>query len=195
MHLEINDRQPERLALRFRSKTNFIVVHGFGSDQIGYTEDEMEEFFLRDPTGVASVTLGGSWSSKKKKIEAWKNDGIPKANQRRAKVPYTFSIDSHGIVTQWLPLLAVGAHASEVNINSVSVAVLYDVFNDEAEPNEDQMSALEDLLTYLTQVFPNAKVVGHDDVRSKPKGCPGFDLKPTKSRALALKERLENGNG
>ncbi len=95
-------------------------------------------------------------------------------------IGYHFYIRRNGTTTQHRRLLEVGAHARPYN--RCSVGVCYEGGIDEKGRLRDtrtpqQKERLDNLVSILRQLFPNAKVVGHRDLPgTTPKLCPCFDV-------------------
>lgn len=147
------------------------------------------DFFTTTPAGVATVTVPGSWESKVPLIEKWRSEGIPKSNLERAFVPYQFLIDPQGVVSQMLPLQAVGAHAPGYNQSGIGVAFIGD-FRVDSPTREQLDSGVAVCVAILRQhhLTPaSVKLLGHDEVRSPPKECPGanYPLAEIRQRIIA----------
>ena len=73
-----------------------------------------------------------------------------------------------------------GAHVKGYNSVSLGVCLIGGVDSDmEAEDNftDEQFSALDNVLTALQGLFPEAEVQGHRDFPNVHKACPSFDVK------------------
>lgn len=180
---------PAVKARPIRAHTTAVVVHHLGvdvdHDSLTTVEDAIA-FFTRDPEGVATVTLGGSYTSKLPTIERWKADGLPAVYQGKGFVPYHFIIDGAGVVHRMLDLAAVGAHAGAWNDRSVGVAFLGDF--SKRPPTGAEVDAGVALLEDIRAVHAAAEILGHDETLIRdglpPKGCPGkfFPLDAIRSR-------------
>ena len=74
-----------------------------------------------------------------------------------------------GEIENGRPHYWVGAHAKGHNLSSIGVCLIgRDVFSGE------QMYTLGILVRYLMRDYPNAKVLGHNEVSNKT--CPNFDV-------------------
>ncbi len=180
--------RPQRTSLRG------IVLHRIG-DAIGAPPAEGRDvagiitFFTTTPEGVATVTVEGSWESKLPLIEKWRTEGIPEKNRARAFVPYSFLIDPRGVVSQMLPLQAVGAHAYGYNQSGIGVAFIGDFRVDAPTPQQlDCGVAVCVAILRQHHLTPaTVKLCGHDEVRSIPKQCPGlnYPLEEVRRRIIA----------
>ena len=166
--------RPQRTGLRG------IVLHRIG-DAAGAPPAEgrdvegIIDFFTTNPEGVATVTVDGSWDSKVPLMDKWRAEGIPESYRARAFVPYAFLIDPDGVISQMLPLQAVGAHAPGYNQSGIGVAFIGD-FRSDAPSAEQIDSGIAVCVAILRQhhLTPaTVKLLGHDEARSVPKLCPG----------------------
>jgi hypothetical protein len=164
--------------LHMRSRTTAIVVHHLAVDvdRDGIlTVDDAIAFFTKDPEGIATVALAGSYESKKPTIERWKRDGVPTPYVGHGFVPYHFVVDAAGFVYRMLDLPAIGAHAGAWNDRSIGVAFLGEFAL--AGPNDAQFNAGVALLGDIRAVHAAAEILGHDETLQRdgipPKGCPG----------------------
>jgi len=87
-------------------------------------------------------------------------------------IGYHFIIDKDGKIYEGRPIWAVGAHVKGHNIGNIGVALLGNY--DEAKPNEKQLKALINLLTWLCIKYniPIENIKGHKDYNPATK-CPG----------------------
>jgi hypothetical protein len=180
--------RPQRTALRG------IVVHRIGDAEDapvaeGRDVEGIIAFFTTNPEGVATVTVEGSWESKVPLMEKWRLEGIPESYRARAFVPYAFVIDPRGVVSQLLPLQAVGAHAPAYNHSGIGVAFIGD-FRTDAPTLTQLEGGIAVCIAILRQhhLTPaTVKILGHDAVRSVPKLCPGpnFPLAEVQRRISA----------
>ena len=93
------------------------------------------------------------------------------------KIGYHFVIKRDGTVETGRELEEVGAHAKGHNAISVGICMVGGLSEDnEPETNftADQWSSLENLVDDLTEKYPDAKVIGHNDISSK--ACPTFNV-------------------
>jgi len=158
-----------------RKSTESIILHRIFP--YGRTDPHhVAEFFLTDPWGIAPVLLPS------KKIEShirkWRAMGkVPQEFKDRAFCPYHFLISQDGEVCQTLPIAAKGAHAGKENDHSIGIGFIGD-FRKE-KPTDEQVEAGLLLMQDLFDKYGPIDVFGHDEVRSKPKQCPGhlFPLK------------------
>lgn len=161
-----------------RGSTDSILVHhiGIDIDRDGETTfEEVIEFFCRDPEGIATVVLGGTYASKRPTIERWRRDGVPAVYQGRGLVPYHFGIDRLGRAARFLPLNARGLHAAGYNDRSVAVAFLGDFKRE--PPTKAELDAGIAVIRDIRAVYPRTLILGHDETivaaGGAPKGCPG----------------------
>ena len=93
-------------------------------------------------------------------------------------VGYHLYIRRNGVVTQHRPLLEVGAHCRPYN--HCSIGICYEGGLDpQGRPKDtrtpQQKEQLLSLLVRLKQLFPQARVRGHCEMRgATPKACPCF---------------------
>lgn len=95
------------------------------------------------------------------------------------KIGYHFVITTDGKIDLGRDMGDVGAHAKDNNAHTVSVCLIGGADKDgeiENNFNQAQMESLFYLLSVLTSIYKDAKVVGHDDLVSSTK-CPSFDIK------------------
>lgn len=150
-------------------------------------------FFTAHPEGVATVTLDGTYDSKRSTIEKWKSEGVPADMSSRAFVPYTFLIAPDGTIHQMLPLHACGAHARGFNQSGYGVAFIGD-FRFEGLTDAQVEAGVAVCIALLRQLElspKHVKLLGHDEARAAigqgPKECPGkhFPLDTMKQRIRA----------
>lgn len=76
----------------------------------------------------------------------------------------------------------VGAHAKGYNSKAVGIALAGGV-NGDNKPSinflPDQMDSLIDLISFLIKVYPDARVIGHNEISDK--ACPSFDVTPLRA--------------
>lgn len=178
------DHSPAARARTRRSRTTAIVLHHLGTDidRDGITtKDEAVSFFVKDPEGIATVALPGTYDHKLPTIRRWKERGPPYTTVAGADLTYSGFVPYHrlvgvdGTVYRMLPIEVVGAHAGAWNDRSVGVACLGDF--SKRPPTDAEELALIALLRDILSVYPGAEIVSHDEtlVRAglEPKGCPG----------------------
>ncbi len=172
-----------RVRVRRVERIDTIVVHRIGGTARLASLDDVVRFFTEDPEGIATVTLTGTWERRGRIAKAWREHGVPRWASDRAHVPY------HAIVYgdrlgQFLDIGRRGAHAAGVNATSLAYAVLGD-FRDEGDPGGAgphhptgrALARLERGLADAVRAVPSIeRIVGHDEVRTVPKGCPGARL-------------------
>lgn len=180
-----------------RRRTTAIVLHrtiGIDADKDGDADaDDVFQFFTRDPEGVATVAVGGSYASKTALIKSWRTSGIPAAYQGKGFCPYHVLVDTRGVVTLALDLAVVGAHAGPWNDRSVAVAVIADPRTQQPPPA--MVAAVVKVVARLLTLWPGVDVVDHDHVNASigapHKGCIGelFPLAAVVADARAMAAR------
>lgn len=159
-----------------RKETRYLVIHRIGGTSVvGHKPDQVMRFFTTHPEGVATVLL--KHSARKKRIAEWTKSGVPEIARKSAYVPYHFLIGPSGEIVQYLDEHAIGAAQAPVNRCSVGIGVIGDFRT--KEPQVEQLGALDVLLANLMDIYPDAGVRGHDDVRPEEWGrkrCPGQHL-------------------
>ena len=99
-----------------------------------------------------------------------------------AAIGYHVVIRRDGTIEAGRPLDAVGAHAQGVNSVSVGVCLVGGFGGKADDPfeknfTEAQKISLVAVLKDLAATFPDAQVVGHQDVPNSGKTCPNFRAK------------------
>ena len=111
------------------------------------------------------------------------------------KIGYHYVIKRDGTIEDGRRMEEVGAHCKKYNWCSVGVCMVGGVKEDninEAENNftDDQWTALSKLVQNLLDEYPDAKVIGHNEVSSK--FCPSFDVQEwINNSGLLLKKDSE----
>tara|TARA_R110000803_G_scaffold173091_1_gene235823 strand:- start:408 stop:818 length:411 start_codon:yes stop_codon:yes gene_type:complete len=93
-------------------------------------------------------------------------------------VGYHYLIRRDGSVETGRDINRPGAHAVGHNSHSIGLAIAGGkARGDESATNftQAQWNSLEDFVVSLVEQFPDANVIGHNDVSSKD--CPTFDVK------------------
>ena len=95
------------------------------------------------------------------------------------KVGYHFVIKRDGTLQKGRELMEAGAHVKSYNHRSIGICLIGGVSETSvnvAENNflEPQWSTLYNLIVDLKEQFPEAKVLGHNEVSSK--ACPSFNV-------------------
>ena len=191
------DHSRAALLRPFRRRTTAIVLHrtiGIDADKDGDADaDDVFQFFTRDPEGVATVAVGGSYASKGALIKSWRAAGIPAVYQGRGFCPYHVLVDARGGVTLALDLAVVGAHAGAWNDRSVAVAVISDPRTQ--QPTPAMVAAVVKVVALLLTHWPTADIVDHDHVNASigapHKGCIGelFPIASVVAAARAMAAR------
>jgi N-acetylmuramoyl-L-alanine amidase len=94
-------------------------------------------------------------------------------------VGYHFVIKRDGTVEIGRKLNQSGAHAKGYNDKSIGICLVGGVTEDDASVPEnnftpEQFDALHVLVENTLLAFPDAKVIGHNEISSK--ACPSFDV-------------------
>lgn len=131
------------------------------------------------PDGVRFIVLHCSASPPSAKVNAATIDRWHRERGFR-KIGYHFVINRDGKVETGREQFEIGAHAENYNAVSVGICLVGGV-NDKNEPEDNftqaQWKALERVVRQQTNVFPQAKVLGHRDLPNVRKACPSFDAK------------------
>jgi len=95
------------------------------------------------------------------------------------KVGYHYVIKRDGTLQKGRELMEAGAHVKSYNHRSVGICLVGGVSETDvnvAENNfeKEQWSTLYNLVVDLKEQFPEAKVMGHNEVSSK--ACPSFNV-------------------
>lgn len=101
------------------------------------------------------------------KMRGWSDNG------------YHYVIRRNGEIELGRPVEKSGAHVRGHNKHSIGICLAGGVDNSgnpEANYTNEQWSALDGLIHRLTREYPNAEVMGHNDLYSG-KACPCFDVK------------------
>lgn len=199
-----------------RAHTHMCVVHAFGDAKgiTGTTPEHTERFFHKDPEGVATTTLSGSWATKLRAFSSWwdwegiprdwyiKIEGIrypknayrwkiptriPDVYAESAHIPYHVEIHEEGVV-QWQPFGARTSHARGSNHVAVAAVVHWDR---KGAPSFGLTKLLAEVLEqFEAQYGPYLEYIGHDESNIRnhipPKGCPGFDVAPYASKSSSV---------
>ena len=93
-------------------------------------------------------------------------------------IGYHYVIRRDGSIDIGRHATAIGAHAYGHNATSVGVCLIGGMSEDMSEPEDNftplQWRYLEQLVFTLRQVYPDARVIGHNEVSVK--ACPSFDV-------------------
>jgi len=92
-------------------------------------------------------------------------------------VGYHYVIKLDGTVQEGRPLEEVGAHAKNHNRNSVGICYIGGLSEDRKPKDtrtQEQLISLRNLVAEILFQFPNATVLGHNQISSK--ACPSFDV-------------------
>jgi hypothetical protein len=176
----LTDHSPAAMGRLARPHTTAIVLHRFAADADADSVTTIEEaidFFTKNPAGIATVTLPGTWAEIKPTIDRWEREGVPAAYANRGFVPYHFLVDKQGNVARTLSLDMRGAHAGK-HWNRVAVAVAC-LGNFELEiPSKEQLAGCSALVADILKVYPRAEILTHDECQRRDgienvKRCPG----------------------
>jgi N-acetylmuramoyl-L-alanine amidase len=95
---------------------------------------------------------------------------------------YQLIIRRDGIVENGRNIGDVGAHAKGYNHNSIGIALVGGVTEDDVSISENnfteiQFDVLSDVITTLQLSYGDIQVLGHRDLPDVKKDCPAFDVK------------------
>lgn len=92
-------------------------------------------------------------------------------------IGYHFVIRRDGSLEEGRPLEKAGAHASGYNENSVGICLVGGI-DEKGNPENNftnaQWITLKRVITMLDQLYPNSKIVGHNELTNK--ACPCFNV-------------------
>lgn len=102
-----------------------------------------------------------------------------------AGIGYNFFVEKDGRIFEGRGLY-VGAHAKNYNKNSIGIGVAGNF--DLCEPKGEQFEALIDLVIYFMKIYDveASKVIGHRELPSVNKSCPGEKFDMIKFRKLLI---------
>ncbi len=105
-----------------------------------------------------------------------------------AGIGYHFLVRKDGSVYRGRPIWAVGAHVLGKNDCSVGICAEGDYQTRDKTMPEAQKKAIKELLKYLKEIYPNAKIVGHREIGDS--NCPGryYPLDEMKNYESEVKE-------
>jgi len=94
---------------------------------------------------------------------------------------YHLIIKRDGTVEHGRGLDEVGAHARGFNHNSIAVALVGGVTEEDVNVPENnftdnQFTSLREVLTELKEAYQSAQILGHRDLPNVNKACPSFDV-------------------
>jgi len=95
------------------------------------------------------------------------------------KVGYHYVIKRDGTTQIGRDLMESGAHVKSYNHKSVGICIVggvaeVDIKKPEFNYTDEQITSLKILLTTLKEKFPEARIMGHNEVSAK--ACPSFDV-------------------
>lgn len=103
-------------------------------------------------------------------------------------IGYHYVIRRDGVLETGRPEDQAGAHAKQMNKNSIGICLAGGsppigsearrMGQGENNFTDDQFATLTEKLTDLTARYPNATVLGHRDIKGVNKACPTFDVIP-----------------
>ncbi len=95
-------------------------------------------------------------------------------------IGYHFVIRLNGDIEEGRPIEKTGAHVKGYNSQSIGICLVGGL-DDNQQPKatftDNQLIALEGLLTGLSAFCPNAEILGHRDFPNVHKACPSFDVR------------------
>lgn len=102
-------------------------------------------------------------------------------------IGYHYFVRKDGSIYEGRPLNSMGAHVSSMNNCSIGICAEgnYDI---ETSMPDAQYDAILSLISYLHDIYPDAKVVGHKDIGSSD--CPG-KYYPLNSLKIGSKKESE----
>lgn len=111
----------------------------------------------------------------------WTAKDIDRCHRQRGflEIGYHYVICRDGTVEDGRDVEVIGAHAKPYNQTSVGVCMIGGRSDDDqpvSNYTDQQWYALEKLLCSLRDQYPEAEVVGHNDLNHH-KACPCFDVK------------------
>tara|TARA_Y100000593_G_scaffold45350_2_gene86287 strand:+ start:2775 stop:3152 length:378 start_codon:yes stop_codon:yes gene_type:complete len=98
-------------------------------------------------------------------------------------IGYHFFIKRDGSIERGRELREIGAHAYGKNAVSVGICLAGGIDEDGNPENNftsEQMDALNRRVKALLRIFPDADVIGHNEIGNK--ACPSFDVKEWRKR-------------
>ncbi len=103
-------------------------------------------------------------------------------------IGYHFFVGKNGSVYRGRPIWTVGAHVLGKNDCSVGICAEGDYHNHDKTMPEAQKKAIKELIKYLKEIYPDAKIAGHREVGNSD--CPGryFPLDEMKNYGTEVKE-------
>jgi N-acetylmuramoyl-L-alanine amidase len=95
---------------------------------------------------------------------------------------YQLIIRRDGVVENGRNIGDVGAHAKGYNHNSIGIALVGGVTEDDVSISENnfteiQFDVLSDVITTLQLSYGDIQILGHRDLPDVKKDCPAFDVK------------------
>ena len=95
---------------------------------------------------------------------------------------YQLIIRRDGVVENGRNIGDVGAHAKGYNHNSIGIAMVGGVTEDDVSISENnfteiQFDVLSDVITTLQLSYGDIQILGHRDLPDVKKDCPAFDVK------------------
>lgn len=102
---------------------------------------------------------------------------------------YTFGINTDGEILQGYDLTDLTYHVGNYNVSSLGIVLAGD-FRYE-DPTKEQWDSLYWLLDYLKEKFPNAEIVGHQEIPGYSwKPCPSLDMNQIRRNAASSKKNI-----
>ena len=100
-------------------------------------------------------------------------------------VGYHYIIRRNGEVELGRSILDTGSHARGYNHRSIGLCMVGGMADDNSAENnftDQQWTALLDLVQQLKNNYPDAKIIGHNEISAKE--CPSFDVQKWKEDNL-----------
>lgn len=125
---------------------------------------------------VLHCSASGAIGQRMAHIRAW-HTKPPPAGRGWKDVGYHYFIGFDGLLEEGRDLDTPGAHAQGHNANSIGICLAGGALRD-FQPK--QFDSLKLLLKVLKKAYPDARLIGHNEVDKAGKTCPIFDVQPLK---------------
>lgn len=97
-------------------------------------------------------------------------------------IGYHYTIEADGVLRVGRPMPAMGAHAKDINAESIGICVVGDNTDPEQSWNAQQAETLRRFVAAVRWLFPWIDVVGHGQAPGQSTACPG--VSPEVLRAI-----------